>query len=78
MGVQRGDTRYLLIAYHCELPAETAQKEKEVKAKMGERYRADRWKERPLTAAGGGPSYFRVLFDTQKRQFIWYEKNLPE
>ncbi len=78
VGVQRGDVRFLLIAYHCELPAETAQRENEVKAKMGDQYRPDGWKQRPLTAHGGGPSYFRVLFDTKKREFTWYEENLPE
>jgi hypothetical protein len=78
VGVRKGGRDYLLIAYHCEDPAETAQKEKEARAKMGERYQPDQWKARPLTANGGGSSFFRALFDVQKREFVWYEENEPE
>jgi hypothetical protein len=81
IGVLKKDARYLLVVYDFEDPAETAIKEKERKArseKLGVPYRPDLWKRYPLVFHGRGSSYFRVLFDLQKREFVWYEENPSE
>ncbi len=35
----------------------------------------DRWKKEAIWANDGGDVYFRVIFDPQSKQFIWYERN---
>lgn len=80
-GILKGDEKYLLVVYHFEDPAETAQKDKEVRARaeqLGQQYRPDRWKDSPLVFHGRGSAFFRVLFDVTKREFVWYEENPPQ
>lgn len=36
---------------------------------------AERWKQEPFWMNDGGDTYFRVIFDPQKRTFSWYERN---
>ena len=78
IGVLIEDRPFLLISYICEYPAETRQKEKEVKAsmeRMGLPYKAERLKAVPIAVTHGGMSYFRALFDVSKRSFTSYEEN---
>lgn len=35
----------------------------------------ERWKQEPFWMNDGGDTYFRVIFDPQKRAFNWYERN---
>ncbi len=77
-GILKEDGKYLLVVYHFEDPAETAQQDKEVREraeKLGRPYRPDRWKDAPLVFHGRGSAFFRVLFDLTKREFVWYEEN---
>lgn len=80
-GVLKGNGKYLLIVYHFEDPAETARKEKEVEARavqLGVKHQPYyRWTA-PLVFHGRGSAFYRVLFDLQKREFVWYEENPEE
>jgi len=35
----------------------------------------DFWKKEPYQFSGGGPVYFRILFDLKAKKFVWYEHN---
>ncbi len=79
-GILKGDAKYLLVVYHFEDPAETAQKDNEGRAraeKLGRQYKP-RWKDVPLVFHGRGGGFFRVLFDVTSREFVWYEENSPQ
>lgn len=43
--------------------------------KRGQIYDANWWKTNAIVAADGGSLFFRVLYNPNKKQYIWYDQN---
>jgi hypothetical protein len=59
-GIKRGKELYIFVYYF---------------QYEGSNSEPDAWKKMPYQVFDGGSSFFRVLYDVKKRQFIWYESN---
>jgi len=72
-GVKRGEEKFIFVYYSCFDP----DFEKRVSQELGIRIEdpTSDWKERPVKVLDGGWGYFRVLYDVQRKRFVWAESN---
>jgi len=71
-GVLKGDDRFLFLSYFVP---EHAPRDGGTPADKDPQDVADRWRQAAYWINDGGETYFRVIFDVQKKVFVWYERN---
>ena len=77
-GIVHNGRRALFLSYawvpEIGDPQEEAMRRKEVEAK-NRTYDPRWWKKRAIQVDDGGSGYFRVIYDLERRQFVWYDEN---
>jgi hypothetical protein len=71
-GLQKDAERFLFISYFVP---EAVPEDKKPGAQNDPGNDPDRWKREAYWINDGGDTYFRVMYDLQKREFSWYERN---
>jgi len=78
-GVVIDGRKFVFVSYYYAGSADAwAQKESwriEERKRRGEQPSVDWWRSEPLYIIDGGYRYFRVLYDPETKQFVWYEQN---
>lgn len=78
-GVIVNNQKLIFISYSPKLPPEVEARVEEhgkkESLKAGRPYDPNDWKKHPVRIFDGGSSVFRVIFDPQKKKFLWYEEN---
>lgn len=74
-GLQQPEGRTLFLSYFVmEVPPPP---EKSADTKSESAGKTDRWQREPYWANDGGDTYFRVIYDPAKKEFVWFERNNP-
>lgn len=71
-GLRQDGDRFLFLSYFVSDPEAGSEGSPKEGAAADD---SPKWKREPYWMNDGGDAYFRVIFDLQKREFVWYERN---